>query len=466
MTNSNNNQMDMNYHLSCYWIISSHNTCLPYGQIGTRTSTCYYNLVLQLYEGGCVEIDLVRLTKDNLDIKVSHDTHIFSYVSKGHIKLSSIVKVLLRIMKRKTKYNKITGPVILSIDNKGNISELEEMFFKIFEPLNEYIYDNKDDDYNKIPLSELTNKIIIKWCTQSDYKNNSKCIVQNSSKIAMRTTPFKFNESISVNNQVIGKVYSKDETIKINYLTTFLNTLTNFIRVYPKGLSINVFSSNNYIVDHLFKSGIQLVSLNMQKPDKFWFINRAIFHKDYNEISYAPYILKPKWLLGLEPFPNYYNVDIKCDDIIKIEYVGNNLPQTTNISSFENIDITLPIFYIEYNKDNIIYRNAIKLDIEISTYKLKLFNIKDKIMQYKIDSPEHDDGTGINDCKDKDYPLADEFTYITLNVTFEKSNKPLPPDIQEYNKYWDAYNKNNINKNLIEWQQGLIKFIKDKLKLN
>jgi hypothetical protein len=77
-------------------------------------------------------------------------------------------------MKRKTKYNKKTGPVILSIDNKGNTSKLEELFFKIFEPLNEYIYDNKDDDYNKIPLSELTNKIIIKWCTQLDYKNNSK----------------------------------------------------------------------------------------------------------------------------------------------------------------------------------------------------------------------------------------------------------------------------------------------------
>jgi hypothetical protein len=464
MTNSTNNQIDMNYHLSCYWIISSHNTCLPYGQIGTRTSTCYYNLVLQLYEGGCVEIDLVRLTKDNLDIKVSHDTQIFSYVSKGHIKLSSIVEVLLRIMKRKTKYNKITGPVILSIDNKGNISELEKLFFKIIEPLNEYIYDNKND-YNKIPLSKLTNKIIINWCTQLDYKNNSKCIVENSSKIAMRSTSFKFNEFISADSQVIGIAYSKDETIKINYLTTFLNTLTNFIRTFPKGLSINVFSSNNYKVDHLFKSGIQLVSLNMQKPDKFWFINRAIFHKDYDEISYAPYILKPKWLLGLEPFPNYYNVDINCDDIIKIEYVGNNLPQTTNISSFKNIDMTLPIFYIEYNKDNIIYRNAIKLDIEISTYKLKLFNIKDEIMQYKIDSPEHDDGTGINDCENQKYPLTDEFTYITLNVTFEKSDEPLPSDIQEYNKYWEEYNKINKNNNLIEWQQGLIKFMKDKLKL-
>lgn len=457
----------MDYHLSCYWINSSHNTYLPYGQIGTRTSTCYYNLLLQLYEGGCVEIDLVRLTNDNLDIKVSHDTQTLSYVSKGHIKLSSIVEVLLRIMKRKTKYNKKTGPVILSIDNKGNTSKLEELFFKIFEPLNEYIYDNKDDDYNKIPLSELTNKIIIKWCTQLDYKNNSKCIVQNSSKIAMRSTSFKFNEIISADNQVIGKAYSKDETIKINYLTTFLNTLTNFIRIFPTGLSINLISSNNYKVYHLFKSGIQLVSLNMQKPDKFWFINRAIFHKDYDEISYAPYILKPNWLLGLEPFPNYYNVDIKCDNIIKIEYVGNNLPQLTNInSSFKNIDITLPIFYIEYNKDNIIYRNAIKLDIETSTYKLKLFNIKDKIMQYKIDSSGHDEGTGIHDCENQEYPLADKFTYITLNVTFKKSNKPLPPDIQEYNKYWDEYYKNNINNNLIEWQQGLIKFMKDRLKLN
>jgi hypothetical protein len=87
-------------------------------------------------------------------------------------------------------------------------------------------------------------------------------------------------------------------------------------------------------------------------------------------------------------------------------------------------------------------------------------------MQYKIDSPEHDDGTGIHDCENQEYPLADKFTYITLNVTFEKSNKPLPLDIQEYNKYWDEYNKNNINNNLIEWQQGLIKFMKDRLKLN
>lgn len=465
MNNSNNNQI--NYHLSCYWINSSHNTYLPYGQIGTRTSTCYYNLLLQLYEGGCVEIDLVRLTKDNLDIKVSHDTQTFSYISKGHIKLSSIVKVLLRIMERKTKYNKKTGPVILSIDNKGKTSELETMFFKILEPLNEYIYDNTNSDYNKKLLSELNNKIIIKWCTKLDtYTNKSRCIVENSHKIAMRNTTFKFNEFISDDKNLIGQTYSQDETIKINYLTTFLNTLTNFIRIYPKSLSLNLIYSNNYKVDHLFKSGVQLVSLNMQKPDKFWFINRAIFHKDYNEISYTPYILKPKWLLGLEKFPNYYNVDIKCNDIIKIEYVGNNLPQITKNSVFENIDTTLPIFYIEYNKNNIIYRNAIKLDIEISTYKLKLFNIKDKIMQYKIDSPEHDIGTGINDCENQEYPLADNFTYITLNVTFKKSNKPLPLDIQEYNMYWEKYNKNNKNNNLIEWQQGLIKFMKDRLKLN
>ena len=176
-------------------------------------------------------------------------------------------------------------------------------------------------------------------------------------------------------------------------------------------------------------------------------------------------------LLGLEPFPNYYNVDIKCDNIIKIEYVGNNLPQLTNInSSFKNIDITLPIFYIEYNKDNIIYRNAIKLDIETSTYKLKLFNIKDKIMQYKIDSLEHDDGTGINDCENQKYPLTDEFTYITLNVTFEKSDEPLPLDIQKYNMYWVEYNKNNNliewQQGLIKWQQGLIKFMKNRLQLN
>ena len=65
MTNSTNNQIDMNYHLSCYWIISSHNTYLQYGQIGTRTSTCYYNLLLQLYKGGFSATAWIELFGDN-----------------------------------------------------------------------------------------------------------------------------------------------------------------------------------------------------------------------------------------------------------------------------------------------------------------------------------------------------------------------------------------------------------------
>jgi hypothetical protein len=387
-------------------------------------------------------------------------------------------------MKNKEKHNKITGPVILSIDNKGDTSKLETTFFDILKPLNEYIYDNTNSDYNKKPLSELNNKIIIKWCTKSDiYTDKSKCIgiVENSHKIAMRNTTVRFNELISVDDNVIGQTYSKDETIKINYLTTFLNTLTNFIRVYPKGLSLNIIYSKNYKVDHLFKSGIQLVSLNMQRPDKFWFINRAIFHKDYennNDTPYSAYILKPQWLLGLEPFPNYYNVEINCDSEIKIEYVGNDLPQIllTKNSVFENIDITLPIFYIEYKKDNITYRNAIKLDITIFEYKLKLFNIKDKIMEYKIDSYTYD--VSSNDCINEKYPLADNYMDITLNVTFKESKKPLSNDIQNYNEYWNEYkiiwdnyiiflnnnNKNNNkNNNLIIFQQNLVKFMKNVL---
>jgi hypothetical protein len=243
-------------------------------------------------------------------------------------------------------------------------------------------------------------------------------------------------------------------------------------------LDFNKLYSKNYKVDHLFKSGIQLVSLNMQRPDKFWFINRAIFHKDYennNDTPYSAYILKPKWLLGLEPFPNYYNVEISCDSEIKIEYVGNNLPQIikkTEKNVFENIDITLPIFYIEYKKDYITYRNAIKLDINKNEYKLKLFNIEDKIMQYQINSDVKN--VSSNDCINQKYPLYNEsidITFITLNVTFYETYKPLSDDIKNYNEFWKIYKQewdnyiinNNINNNRIFFQQNLVKFMKNNL---
>ena len=67
---SNKNYLKQNIY--SYWISSSHNTYLPYGQVFDPASVCYYKLMLNIYFGGCVEIDTDSISPDKDDIIITH----------------------------------------------------------------------------------------------------------------------------------------------------------------------------------------------------------------------------------------------------------------------------------------------------------------------------------------------------------------------------------------------------------
>ena len=107
------NEQYFKQNIYSYWISSSHNTYLPYDQIFGPANECYYKLVLSIYFGGCIEIDTDAISKDNNDVVITHlSTNLNSILLRG------ILKIVVKSLEKKEKEKIISGPVILTFDNK------------------------------------------------------------------------------------------------------------------------------------------------------------------------------------------------------------------------------------------------------------------------------------------------------------------------------------------------------------
>jgi len=387
LSESNPNYHNLNIY--SYWISSSHNTYLPYGQIWDESNTCYYKLILNLYFGGCIEIDTDGVSKDNQDIIITHLP-----TNSKQIRLSNIFKIVVDSIRTKIAKGIKSGPIILTFDNKKLVKkEQHEVFWKVLEKelLNKDNYmfvSTLTDDYDltKIPISALSNKILLRWgenknCTTVKGKDGKDVAAKGSDKIGKDLCPppsfsqpnfsyiktntskrwihlkkghvdLKSSITNGSNNTVSVSVPLSIKQHPPNY-NLVVNTQSNIMRVYPH---FSYTMSQNYDNMIFFRDGVQITALNLQYLSDSWYLNSAVFMPAYG-ISCSPaktkqaqsvsdkcfngwdksylqppvprdeplaYRLKPLWSLGLLPWPKMHTLTLKIVELHKISETGKN----------------------------------------------------------------------------------------------------------------------------------------------
>lgn len=405
-----------NQNLFSYWISSSHNTYLPYGQIFDPASVCYYRLQSAMYCGGCFEIDTDGITPDKKDVIVTHlPTNIKS------IKLSSILKIICEAMENKKRKNILSGPLILTFDNKKlKKKEQHLVFWNVIEQ--ELINKSPnlilkiDNSFNlsNIPISELNNKILLRWGENKNCNDSTSldsaigkdvCPPPKSILKKISLNPFLWmhlqkghiklgknivsdrNKTISISVPLNNKISDPNQNL-------ISNTQRNLMRIYPHWSSVQ---SGNYQNMKFFRDGIQIVALNLQTIGEPWYLNKAVFlpgtgvpctpiqtfnsnenkcfkgwNNSINDEQPLTYRLKPLWLLGLIPHPGYYNLDI---ELIKVERINDNKDNKENFSTeYTNIEFMYGLNYQKKsaNKFNNVFRLD-NIDVSIPFFVVKLW---------------------------------------------------------------------------------------------
>lgn len=351
-----------------YWISSSHNTYLPYGQIFDPCNECYYKLILLIYFGGCIEIDTYGISENRNDIIINHLT---TNVKK--IYLREILKIVLSSLKMKEERDIISGPLILTFDNKNlNKKWQHDIFWKVIReelltPDNYKYVSVITDNYDLrfIPINTISNQILLRWA------ENKSCPVDNSDinvgtdlcspsiRVNYSTTNSRwihllkghsdFSQSIATDqNGILINNDTKSTSVPIQYKYRkdnyyfVVNLQRNILRMYPH---FTYTMSQNYNNMIYFRDGVQITALNLQYISDSWYLNRAVFMpntgipctpnetENYNAQkntecrtgwknghSNTPlaYRLKPLWLLGLIPNPGLYKLEIKILNCRKI----------------------------------------------------------------------------------------------------------------------------------------------------
>lgn len=515
---------DNNYKHSIYnyWILSSHNTYLPFDQYITEANMCYYNIILSTFMGGCVEIDVNGIhesKKDkSYDIKVRH-----APINTKFLKLSKMLKKIVQIMKHKYELKQQgkklpVGPLIISFDNKNisfndkkddinNPTQMQNIFWKVLnDNLLKYdgnlcnsnlsacpwiqIISEKNLDYTQMNLEDLDMKILLRG---KEKKNFTRTIIGGSTKkmfippqdklfdgyrhifnsetrwFHLSNTKLNIFYGLAVDNsgnQIknmsesiasfgVKKLGGSDshiiKEIEQNHILNYYaieNTKYNLIRIFPDGKRIR---SHNYDNLGYLMNGCQLVALNFQVIDKPWFQIMAIFNPDFfttcNEKcelgkiqdiiaskthKFKSYVLKPKWLRNdgnILDYPENHNiaVEIKIDISDKKEKYKNskinveiginkskNINYQDNINiNLKNINVTLPVIYIELSQGSNKYIGAYLLEWEINNSNDKTKTIY--LYKFKQNKHYNDIPKVANDEDDSKYNVCDTNAFF-MNI--------------------------------------------------
>ena len=320
---------DPNYltqNIYSYYISSSHNTYLPYGQIFDPSSECYYKLILSVYFGGCIEIDTDSISIKDNDVIITHLP-----TNTKSIGLRGILRTVISALKTKEERMIVSGPVILTFDNKQLKKKSQhEMFWKVIEEElltkdnYKYVAVITDKyDLRTISLESMSNKILLRWAENEncggdiDKVGKELCPPEFSEKVKNSEHNYNysktddrwvhllkghsnFSKSIAydkvefLNDSGQNALYRKanpnfgllvnNETKSVSVPMSFTYTPSNYnlvvnlqrniMRMFPH---LTYTMSQNYRNMTYFRDGIQITALNLQYISDPWYLNRAVF---------------------------------------------------------------------------------------------------------------------------------------------------------------------------------------------
>lgn len=397
--------------LTNYFFVSSHNTYLPGNQLTSNSAYYIYFAILNKFGGGCMEIDPVEITKNRDDVKIYH-----SGTPTGKIKLGILLKLIVMWLKDPDNKDKITGPILLTFDNKTIKKRRDhDIIWNIFNDIlfreeNRDIVVWYDDNINKKDIKDLVGKIIFRWdkCTHNQNGVSSTefpthpddiCHTKKKNKLEPSKGLFPYcdgecaTEWLNIIKPKISLFKPQDpldgiqmQTIKQGddeikskelYPKLINNTTKDILRVYPDPLKI---SSGNYNPSRFFANGAQCVALNFQNYGLYLSMYFAFFGN-------KTLVPKPSWLLTSNKnnaltkenihriYPPYYKVDVKVLSCSKHENGADiNIPLSElsdlfNICTYDTVNdstiklennqasimsnITFPIICIMLKKKNI-----------------------------------------------------------------------------------------------------------------
>lgn len=440
-----------------YWIASSHNTEMIYGQIFDPSSVCYYKILLSIFFGGCLEIDVFGTNAENNDILIAH-----TKFNSSKILLSELFKLANDTIEHKKKHNIVSGPIIFTIDNKTMTTEQDIKLFWDCLIIAQSKYPNLikeiDDKYDLtvIPLDTLSNNVFIRW------GDNLKGNKVHNKYVHLKKVSVDLTKNIQ--SDVKNLTYSMsspniDSNYKINQYI-ILNTMRNIIRIYPNPMNTK---SGNYDTNiQYLKNGIQMAAINIQTDGFAKLFNNSVFlpsdgkpctpsevfnnlddacKKGWKKSSIFPlgYRLKPIWLLGLLPHPGLYNLTINFLNISNAEYNDINVHRGDMIKNIKtkigeniilnDVDVSIPFLIFEANKLANAYRSGIEIPWDIRelsgtlSINLHKLNLKGTYNPVEIVGNEKDcDNNVIYDIK--------KVITMTIEYKWEKSKTSY---LYEYN---------------------------------
>jgi len=336
---------DLSFPLTHYWIVSSHNTYLTEDQIKGPASTCTYMLFLKRYRGGCVEIDpgkvSARQLPDGTTLQDVTVTHVGT--PTGTIWLSDLLSEMRQWVDSVRHTDEVVGPIILSFDNKkiknatdqGVIWQLLDKYINISptgrscavagEECKWYLDPKSVDVSNHANLTPqaLKGKFIVKWAECARVDRAGVCSdpaagkgliprhivdaatlpperqpdLSNAPPSTERFVHMPKSKTCDLHSKachdasIFWQVRSTHHEYKYSNINMAIvdNAKHNFIRVFPNPLEFAKIKSGNYPQTGSWLHGAQMVSINIQKQDRYWQVNDTMF-------SHSPCRLKPLWM--------------------------------------------------------------------------------------------------------------------------------------------------------------------------
>lgn len=258
-------------------------------------------------------------------------------------------------------------------------------------------------DLLKLELSDLQNEVTKNETSKNELSKNEETnsdLTDDNSEgekiqvlledsvgqliIYCRTIPFKRDdistnccEMHSFNENMVALLAEKHPQEMIN------SSNSKFLRSYPKGTRVD---SSNYNPMLMWALGIQMVAMNMQKPDFGFHINNGFFKKsDTGYVLKPDYLLKEGYLQSKVALCQSIDINILCGQFVnKEDFLGLSILLEIEVVGIENDSSTFATEPCEDVLNPCWKNNQSSFSISVPTMSVIFFKIYAVSRVYKL----------------------------------------------------------------------------------